>query len=376
MAGRAILVAGERDVVERRRLRAEGRGRERRVALEAETIDAGADQPLVVGGAVRLVAGRAVAHDAVDVLEDEGSPLLGVTLHAGQLGDAGQPQGLLDRASVWFVAGGAFHPAPADSMGEGLVTERSHLRGVARGTELRGLLRQQVRSPRLRRVHGVAGEAVHGLRGSMNACLEGRVFLVARVTGDAEIRPFASMEGSDVRLVLAARFHVLDDRAVAGVAGRAVRARFAPGDTPDARVRIARERLGLIVAVGANRGVRFCGLGGRRLLSKSRAGGEPGEDEGADSAENPGFHRHRLPFLFVRRAGGRPRERPPLAVTPLPGVDLDDVLILAARGFAAAASRPPEEVVTVVRTMSALGDVAHALVAAAPPAAYVALLPF
>src|SRR6266545_3985420 len=228
MAGRAVLIAGERNVVERRRLRAQRRGGERRVALEAETIHAGASQTLVVGGAVRLVAGRAVTDDAVDVLEDEGSPLLGVAVHAGQLADAGQPQGLLDRAPVRLVAGRAFHPAPAETVREGLVAERSHLRGVARGAELRGLLRQQVRSPGLRRMHRVAGEAVHGLRGGMNARLEGRVFLVARVTGDAELRSLAPMKGADVRLVLAARFHVLDARAVAGIAGRAVHARFAP----------------------------------------------------------------------------------------------------------------------------------------------------
>ena len=194
---------------------------------------------------MRLVAGRAVADDAVDVLEDEGSPLLGVAVQAGQLADAGHLQGLLARASVRLVAGGAGHPAAAEAVREGLVAERGGLRGVAGGAELRGLLRQQVRGLRLRRVHRVAGEAVHGLRGGMDARLEGRVFLVARVAGDAELRALAPVEGRMSRLVLAARFHVLGARR----RGRSCRPRcprpLCPRRHPGCACGIAGERLGL-----------------------------------------------------------------------------------------------------------------------------------
>ena len=51
-------------------------------------------------------------------------------------------------------------------------------------------------------------------------------------------------------------------------------------------MRIAGKRLGLVVAVRADRGPFRLR---RRRLRQSRAGGKPGEDQGADPAENPGF---------------------------------------------------------------------------------------
>ena len=96
VAGRAVAVARQRQVVERRRLRAE-RLRRRR-SSSGRRGRAGRHvahwSMLRVVGAVRLVAGEAVAGRSRDVVEDEGPALLGVAVQAGQLALARQLDGL------------------------------------------------------------------------------------------------------------------------------------------------------------------------------------------------------------------------------------------------------------------------------------------
>src|ERR1017187_1209850 len=79
VARRAVLIARQRDVVERRRLRAQGPRRERRVTLETLRGDRRSLQLVGIRGAMHV---NGVAGDAVDVREDER------TAHLRVAGDA------------------------------------------------------------------------------------------------------------------------------------------------------------------------------------------------------------------------------------------------------------------------------------------------
>src|SRR5512141_3183736 len=100
VARRAVLVARQRDVVERRRLRAQGPRRERRVTLETLRRDRRALQLVGVRGAMRDVAARAVAGDAVDVREDVRTADLRVAGDAAGLAGSRLFHRVLGRAAV------------------------------------------------------------------------------------------------------------------------------------------------------------------------------------------------------------------------------------------------------------------------------------
>src|SRR5512135_2728859 len=89
MARRAVLVARQREVVERRRLRAQRARRERGVALETLVGDRRPGQLMRIRRPVRTVVRRAVACDAVDVGIVERSALLGVAGDAHRLAGPG-----------------------------------------------------------------------------------------------------------------------------------------------------------------------------------------------------------------------------------------------------------------------------------------------
>src|SRR5512140_598862 len=95
VARRAVLVARQRDVVERRRLRAQRARRERGVALETLGVDRGPRQLVRVRRPVRTVARRAAADDAGDVGVDERALLLRVAGDAARLARAGLTDGVV-----------------------------------------------------------------------------------------------------------------------------------------------------------------------------------------------------------------------------------------------------------------------------------------
>src|SRR5664279_1757458 len=107
VARRAVPVARQRDIVERRRLRAQSPRREPGVTLEALRGDRGPLQLVGIRGAMRNVAARAVAGDTVDVRIDEGAAHFGVTGDAAGLTGPGLPHRVLGRAAVRVVVGHA-----------------------------------------------------------------------------------------------------------------------------------------------------------------------------------------------------------------------------------------------------------------------------
>src|ERR1035437_8472762 len=107
VAGRAVPVARQRDVVERRRLRAQSPHPERRVTLETLRGDRGPLQLVGVRGAMRNVAARAIAGDTVDVRIDEGTAHFRVTGDAAGLTSPGLFHRVPGRAAVRVVAGHA-----------------------------------------------------------------------------------------------------------------------------------------------------------------------------------------------------------------------------------------------------------------------------
>src|ERR1017187_3430918 len=115
VARRAVLISRQRDVVERRRLRAQSPRRERRVTLETLRGDRRPLQLVGIRGAMRNVAARAVAGDTVDVREDEGTAHLRVAGDAAGFAGSRLFHRVLVRPAVRGVAGHAgkralFHP--------------------------------------------------------------------------------------------------------------------------------------------------------------------------------------------------------------------------------------------------------------------------
>ncbi len=236
VAGRAVAVAGERQIVERGRL-IPGRLRSAglRVAGEAELVDARPDQLLRVGRAVRLVAGEAVAGRAGDVVEHERPALLRVAGEAGELAVHRE----LDRlplAIVGIVAVDAGHAALVQPVRVRLVAEGGGDAGVAGLAERSGFLRQEVLGARAGRMDRVAGEAVDRGRVRVEPEGEGAVGVRLGMAGEAVLGALEPVEGLD-QLGIAAR---LDVRRAVTVAGRAglLRIRRLP---VRARVRIAGE---------------------------------------------------------------------------------------------------------------------------------------
>ena len=107
VARRAVPVARQRDVVERRWLRAQSPRRKRRVTLETLRGDRRPLQLVGIRGAMRNVAARAVAGDPVDVRIDEGTAHFRVTGDAAGLTRPGLFHRVLGRAAVRVVAGHA-----------------------------------------------------------------------------------------------------------------------------------------------------------------------------------------------------------------------------------------------------------------------------
>src|ERR1035437_319259 len=100
VARRAVPVARQRDIVERRRLRAQSPRRERRVTLETLRGDRGPLQLVGIRGAMRNVAARAVAGDTVDVRIDKGTAHFRVTGDAAGLTRPGFFHRVLRRTHV------------------------------------------------------------------------------------------------------------------------------------------------------------------------------------------------------------------------------------------------------------------------------------
>src|ERR1019366_7307793 len=148
VAGRAVPIPRQRDVVERRRLRAQGPRRERRVTLETLRGDRRPLQLVGIRGAMWNVAARAVASNAVDMREDEWTAHLRVAGDAAGLASSRLFHRVLVRPAVRVVAGhegkrALFQLVRVRERPEGrsgvLVAGRAHLR--RRGHEQAGLLR-------------------------------------------------------------------------------------------------------------------------------------------------------------------------------------------------------------------------------------------
>src|ERR1035441_1275123 len=303
VARRAVLIARQRDVVERRRLRAQGPRRERRVTLETLRGDRRSLQLVGIRGAMWNVAARAVAGDAVDVREDERTAHLRVAGDAAGLAGSRLSHRVLGRAAVRVVAGHAgkralFQPVRVRERPEGrgrvLMAGRAQLRRL--GHEQAGLLRVGL-------VDGMAGEAVDRLGRRVHARLEGRALGGLLVAGRAYRGAGTAPKAHDEGLVPLG-LHVLRPVAVAGGADR-VATRAAVGGAVAAHVGVTREELGLVVAVGA-RGAGLHLRGSRTGWSLGRRGPrrEYGEGGGGVSPVREVFH-----GLVLVSARGRRRQR-------------------------------------------------------------------
>src|SRR5215472_7672674 len=127
VAGRAVAIPRQGQIVKRRRLRAErvcDAGA--RMAGETELIDARPGEHLGIRRAVRLMTGETVSGGAGDMIENEGAAFLGVTVQARQLADPRQGHGL-SFAVVWVVAVETGHSAAIQAMRVRLVLERCGL---------------------------------------------------------------------------------------------------------------------------------------------------------------------------------------------------------------------------------------------------------
>src|SRR5512143_281784 len=249
VACRAVLVARQRDVVERRRLRAQSPRRERRVTLETLLGDRRPLQLVGIRGAMWNVAARAVAGNAVDVREDERTAHLRVAGDAAGFAGPRLSDRVLGRAAVRVVAGHAGERALLQPVrvrvrpelgGRVLVAGRAQLRRL--GPEQAGLLLVGL-------VDGMAGEAVGRLGRRVHARPEGRALRGLRVAGHALVGAGTAPKALDEGLVPLG-LHVLRAVAVASCADR-VAGRAAVGGEVATLVGITREEFGLVVAVGA-----------------------------------------------------------------------------------------------------------------------------
>src|ERR1039457_4037206 len=289
VAGRAVLISRQRDVVERRRLRAQSPRRERRVTLETLRGDRRPLQLVGIRGAMWNVAARAVAGDAVDVREDERTAHLRVAGDAAWFAASRLLHRVLGRAAVRVVAGHAgkralLQPVRVRKRPEGrgrvLVAGRAQLRGL--GHEQAGLLRVGL-------VDGMAGEAVDRLGRRVHARLEGRALGGLLVAGRAYRGAGTAPKADDEGLVPLG-LHVLRPVAVAGGADR-VATRAAVGGAVAAHVGITLEELGLVVAVGARgAGLHLRGSRTGWSLGHRAPRREYGEGSGGVSPVREVFH--------------------------------------------------------------------------------------
>ena len=144
VTGRAVLIARTRDVVERRRLRADRRHRHGRVTLQAELRYGRAAKLFWVHRAVRFMTAQAIAYCIRAMLVDMSVAFVGVTSDARQIAAGGGAEILAARSRVRIVAGRALHPTLSQTMRERLVAERARLCGMTRRAESELIARQKM----------------------------------------------------------------------------------------------------------------------------------------------------------------------------------------------------------------------------------------
>jgi len=292
VADRAILVARQTHVVERRRLAVQN-VRTGGVTFKAKGSDRRTHEHLRVVGPMRLVAALAILDFQDRMLKDERPFLFPVAARAGHLtGNLGAELPAVD-AAVRLVAVDAAHRIFLNPVVIGL-REISAALDVAAEAEIVGLIFQQAGHARAL-VDRVAIDA-HEAHLGMRAAREGGQLMILVVTGKALRAVFllavAGLERDDLGLVAVVR-RVIFPRAVARLAGVA---QVELGAFFQNRVRVFVEGFRQVfVADGAVFVFDAPGFGGLGFL-RGGLGQQPVRAAGQNSRQ--GCHRQRRQQVF------------------------------------------------------------------------------